>query len=290
MAELFKVLTKRFPRNFIIANPFWGSFVIMAFCILFAILYKPLGTHESRYFNYPVTMLIYCSLSAVFIYIVIKIINRIPYFSQKKKWTIVKEIISVILVLTGMGIAIYFLAFLMEPPADRWNLSTFFDSWKASFLIGIIPFAFFTLSHYRHLFVEEISSEFPPGAGFSTDTSEKEVKIQIESQLKKEELSFYPHEFIYAESDGNYVAFYIATEQGTQKKLIRNSISNVEQQLELVPYFNRTHRAFIVNVNKIISKQGNSLGYRLKLSGTDAEIPVSRQKIASFDLLLSRYK
>jgi DNA-binding LytR/AlgR family response regulator len=61
-----------------------------------------------------------------------------------------------------------------------------------------------------------------------------------------------------------------------QKKVIRNSITDVEQQLAHIPYLARTHRAFIVNLKKIKSKKGNSLGYRLRLQGTEAEIPVSR--------------
>ncbi|HDR51577.1 MAG TPA: LytTR family transcriptional regulator, partial [Mariniphaga anaerophila] len=55
------------------------------------------------------------------------------------------------------------------------------------------------------------------------------------------------------------------------------------------PFFVRTHRAFIINLKKIKSKKGNSLGYRLRLQGTDSEIPVSRNNTRNFSQLLKQF-
>ena len=290
MKRFAKILNKRYPQNFILKNPLPGSLIFLAFSFLFAIIYQPLKSHASQSFNYPVTMAIYCIASSLLIFILIKIIKITPFYSDKKEWTFVKEITSIFWVLAGMGITVYLMGFLMEKPDKRWNLDTFFDSFISAFLLGIIPFAFFTLSNYRHLLVTDIIKDFENNGDELPVAQDKEDIIQIRSKLKKEELGFYPHEFIYAESDGNYVAFYLADEHGTRKKIIRNSISNIEQQLADIPFFIRIHRAFIVNVKKIRSKKGNTLGYRLKLSGSDSEIPVSRQKVSPFDELLSRYK
>jgi DNA-binding LytR/AlgR family response regulator len=117
-----------------------------------------------------------------------------------------------------------------------------------------------------------------------------EELIHIESQLKKEDVSFYPGQLIYAESDGNYVVFYLDIDDRLQKKSVRNSITNIEGQLSSIPYLMRIHRAFIVNLRKVTVKKGNSLGYRLKLSGTDAEIPVSRQNTIAFDKNIRVYE
>lgn len=113
--------------------------------------------------------------------------------------------------------------------------------------------------------------------------------VQISSQLKNEDLSFYPGEFIYAESDGNYVVFYLFKNNQVKKEIIRNSINSIEQQLSGIPYFLRTHRAFIVNLKKVRSKQGNTLGYLLKLNETELKIPVSRNNTRIFNELFSKY-
>lgn len=287
--KILSLLNKRYPRNFILRNPFWGSLIIMVFCFIFTILYKPLNAHESRFFNYTVTMAIYFFGSSVCVFALIKIIKVIPFYADKAEWTFLKEITAVLMVLFGMGITVYFMGFFMEVSINRWNLATFVDSCTAAFLIGVIPLAFFTLSNYRHLLVTEMTKDFEPDIDTSPVPGQEE-KIQIVSRLKKEKVGFYPHEFIYAEFSGNYVVFYLAGESGARKAVIRNSISDIEQQLSVIPFFIRIHRAFIVNVKKILSKKGNTLGYRLKLSGTDSEIPVSRQKVHPFDELLSRYK
>ncbi len=106
--------------------------------------------------------------------------------------------------------------------------------------------------------------------------------------MKKEDLNFYSEQFIYAASDGNYVDFFIEGTNGIIKKTIRNSISNVEEQLFRFPQFFRTHRAFIVNLKRLEKKQGNSLGYDLNLSGIDEKIPVARNKIKAFNKQLKK--
>ncbi|MCA1759582.1 MAG: LytTR family transcriptional regulator, partial [Bacteroidales bacterium] len=147
------------------------------------------------------------------------------------------------------------------------------------------PFLFFTTLNYLHW----ISPEVMYDSAVSGSTSESEELLQISSQLKKESLSFYPSQLIYAESESNYVNFYLLSGDKVQKKVIRNSITDVEQQLAHIPFFARTHRAFIVNLKKIKSKKGNSLGYRLRLQGTDAEIPVSRNNTRNFSQLFRQF-
>jgi DNA-binding LytR/AlgR family response regulator len=186
-----------------------------------------------------------------------------------------------------MGITVYFSGFLLEPPDQRWNIITFLDSLLKAFLIFSVPISFFSLINYRYLLVSDIIKQFK--AETYSSPGESEELIRIESQLKKEELLFYPNQLIYAESDGNYIAFHLNLENQIKKRIIRNSISNVEQQLSAIPFLFRTHRAYIVNLKKVSSQKGNTLGYRLKLSGIDSEIPVSRQKTRDFDQIMKRY-
>jgi len=287
--HISKWLNNTYPQNYIIKKPFVGSLIIIAFSFLFLTIYKPLHTHESQFFSYGLTMAIYCSVMSVPVIVITRLLKWIRYFSNPEEWTILKEIISVLLILLGTGITIYFTAFLVEMPTQRWNLSTFFDSCKYAFLIGIIPFAFFTVINYRYLFVTDIEQSFKPDT-LSPSQEQTEELLQIGSQLKKEALRFYPGQFIYAESDGNYVVFYLSVDDKIKKEMIRNSISNIAQQLSAIPFIMRTHRAFIVNVKKVNSQKGSTLGYHLKLAGTDAEVPVSRQNTRDFNLLLKQYQ
>jgi len=281
-------LNKKYPQNYIIKNPFFGTIIFFVFCIGFAILYKPLELHESRFFSYNMTVTVYFIIVAFPLFGLVNILKRISYFSNSDDWTILREILSISILLSGIGITVYFSGFLLEPPSERWNIMTFLDSLLSAFLIGVVPFAFFTIINYRYLLVADIIKNFNPET-YQTSSGQSEELIRIESQLKKEELAFYPGQFIYAESDGNYIVFYLNVENQIKKRMIRNSISNIEQQLSVIPFLFRTHRAYIVNVKTVSSQKGNTLGYRLKLIGTETEIPVSRQKTRDFDQIMKRY-
>jgi hypothetical protein len=281
-------LKKRYPQNYIIKNPLIGSLIFLGFCILFIILYKPQQTHESRFFSYNITVAVYCFIVTIPLYGILKVLKIFKFFSDPEDWTVLKELLAILISLIGIGIAVYFSGFLMEPPVQRWNFVTFFDSLFSAFLIFVVPLSFFTIINYRYLLVSDIIKQFNNEA-YIKSSGESEELIRIESQLKKEELNFFPDQFIYAESDGNYTAFHLKLDNQVKKKIIRNSISNIEQQLSPIPFLFRTHRAFIVNIKMVDSQKGNTLGYRIKLSGIEDEIPVSRQKTRDFDQILSRY-
>jgi len=287
--RIYKWLIKYYPQNFIIRRPYPGTLIFLTFCFLFTIIYRPLEMHEARFFSYEITIAVYCFIISIPLIGFVKILKSVRYFSMPEEWTILKEIISIVLILSGIGIVVYFAGFIIELPAQRWNLPTFFDSFKNSFLIGIMPFLFFTIINYRYLFVTDVERNFTPGTD-SSFPEEPEEKVEILSHLKKEELSFYPSQLLYAESDGNYVVFYMNINDQISKKIIRNSISNIEQQLSVIPFIMRIHRAFIVNVKKVVSQKGNTLGYHIKLSGIESEIPVSRQNTRNFDMLLKRFR
>ncbi len=289
LAKISTWLNKKYPQNYIIRKPYAGAMIFLIVCICFALIYKPFQIHESRFFNTVITIALYCLIQAVPLIVFVKILKRTRYFSDAAGWTILKEISAILILLLSIGITVYFAGFLLEPPHMRWTLSTFFNSVITASLISVIPLAFFSIINYRYLFVTDLIKNFNTDINSMTPEQTEEL-IHIASQLKKEELVFYPGQFLYAESDGNYIIFHLNVENHIRKIIIRNSISNIEQQLSPIPYFFRIHRAFIVNIKKISSQKGNTLGYRLKFPGTDVEIPVSRQKTRDFDEVMKRYR
>lgn len=286
---IYKWLNRKYPQNFIIKHAVVGSVVCLVFCLGFLLIYRPLGTHESRILSYGSTMAIYCFILAVSVLVMIRILRTMKYFSDTEEWTILKECLSILFILAGMGVFIYLVGFVVEEPSGRWNLATFFDSCKSAFLIGIIPFLFFTLMNSRYFYTYNVRTESQPTAD-SSETAQPATMIQIDSKLKKENLNFYPDEFLYATSEGNYVVFYLYRDNKVRKEIIRNSISNIEEQLSQFPFVVRTHRAFIVNIQHVYLKKGNALGYQLKLTNIETEIPVSRPNIHSFDRLFEQLR
>jgi DNA-binding LytR/AlgR family response regulator len=189
-----------------------------------------------------------------------------------------------------LGIALYVLGFLVEGPHKRWNILTFLGSLEIAFLTGIIPLTFFTAINYRYLFSHVIRYNETETASAGLGERVPEDLIRISSQLKKEDLSFYPNQFIYCAADGNYVVFHLIINEKYIKKMIRNSINNIEQQLIRMPSILRIHRAFIVNLKMVESKRGNTMGYQLKFNNIDGEVPVSRNNTKNFDQKIRQFR
>lgn len=286
---LSNLLEKKYPQNFIIRKPFIGALLILAISFVFIVLYKPFHVHPARTFSFAFTMAAYCFSMAIPVFVIARILKLFSFFSEGSNWTLGKEITAAMLTLLGMGLFVYFTGFIMEEPADRWNWSTFSSSMLIGILVGLVPVSFFTLINFRYLFVKDISLEYHP-VTYHAGHRQNIDKISIPSQLKKEELRFHPEEMVYAESDGNYVVFYLQANDQLQKRMVRNSMQQIEQHLSGFRFILRVHRAFMVNLKCICSVKGNSLGYRIRLTGTDAEIPVSRQNARHFIELLRQYQ
>ena len=281
----FALLKNPLPRNYILKNPLKGSLVLYVFFFGFTLIYRPLGTHPGRFSGYELTMAFYALFAALSAFGMLTLLNRSRWFSGETSWNITKELASILCILLTMGLAVYAAGFLLEEPAGRLNFSTLLNSVFNVALAGFLPFLFFILMNHR-LWLPESEVRIPE----SPEAPRGPSKVNIISQLKKEELSFYPDELIYAESDGNYVHFYLLTENKVHKRTIRNSINQVEEQLAEYPRIFRTHRAFLVNLDKIRMRKGNSLGYQLKLVGIDEEIPVSRNNTRKFIQLLNSHR
>jgi hypothetical protein len=277
---------RRYPQNYLIRKPFSGALVLFLFSFLFTLMYHPLNVHDSIYFGFEITMLIYTAISAMAAGLSIVSLKRIQGFRKTGEWTIGKESLFIFLVLLLIGVSVYLLAFVLEEPAlnSRWNLSTLLDSMKHVVLIYILPFAFFSLINARFLFLD-----FRSTVDTFREEGKQELMVHIDSSLKKESLDFWADELVYAVADGNYVIFCLYRDNTLKKIPIRNSISNIERQVKKIPMYYRCHRGFIINLLKVESKRGNASGYTLRMMHTSDNIPVSRNKIIEFDRRLAEF-
>lgn len=280
-----QIFTKPFPQSYLINQPFRGAFIFFIILFLFVVLYRPLEVHQTAFLNFYTTALIYCAIISLSELLVALLISRTNFFSKSGNWTIGRELLALAMILNITGISVYFAGFLMETESDRLNFSTFFNSYYRSVLLAMVPVIVPSLLNIRYAFAPLTFQRYENNLQDKTQ-AEPEKLIHISSRAKKEHLSFCPGEFIYAESKGNYVIFHLKTQNGPVETSIRNSITEIENQLSSVPGFMRIHRAFIVNLHKITSRDGNAMGYRLTLKDCNDVIPVSRQNTRAFEQVM----
>lgn len=101
--------------------------------------------------------------------------------------------------------------------------------------------------------------------------------IDFTTDTNNESLSLTVSEVVYIKSSDNYVEIVYKDFDSFKKKLLRNTLKNIELQIRQYSNFIRCHRTCIVNVH-FIEKLHRSAGNQwLTVKGYDIKLPVSRQ-------------
>lgn len=104
--------------------------------------------------------------------------------------------------------------------------------------------------------------------------AEKEVVIQ--GQGIGATLRLNPANIIYVESMSNYADICYIADNETKHTTLRITLKQIRATLEDVDSIVQCHRAFLVNLNFVVSLSTRSQGYQLQLFGIEKQIPVSR--------------
>ena len=113
----------------------------------------------------------------------------------------------------------------------------------------------------------------------SQDQSET-TDITISSDASKKELVLDIRDLLLIEAEDNYSRVYLKDGAGVKKVLFRSTLKKMHDQLAGVDNIFRCHRSYLINANSVESISGKAQNYRLKISGVNKQIPVSR----SFDI------
>jgi DNA-binding LytR/AlgR family response regulator len=101
--------------------------------------------------------------------------------------------------------------------------------------------------------------------------------VEFISENLNENFSLLIAEVIFIRSADNYVEIVYKESEGFKKKLIRNTLKNIEQQTRQYSNFLRCHRICIVNVHYIDKLIRYNENHWLMIKGYHEQLPVSRQ-------------
>ncbi len=286
--KIREFLRRGYPQNFIVKKPFAGSLTFALICYLFLIIYRPSESHASSGMSYPLTMALYCFAISIFITVAVTLFKKISLLSKSDGWSVKDEITANLILLFLLGVSAYLSGFLIEDSSGRLNIATISNSFINASLLGSAPLLTISLlngfnsSRYNHILPSHDHSK-------SKDVEQsQEGIVSVISKLKREELTLNTRQFVYAKADGNYVEFYLKETNGNKKVIIRNFINETELQFSLYPHIMRVHRKYLVNLKHVESKKGNALSLKIRVTGEERDIPVSRNNIKQFNHLLER--
>lgn len=110
---------------------------------------------------------------------------------------------------------------------------------------------------------------------FSEKYANKHIELISENESSNFRLLI--STIVFAKSADNYVEVGYHSEGVVKKKMLRNRLRNIEQQLGEYNNFIRTHRTSLVNIQYIDKLNKNFNTYWLSLDNTEETVPVSRQ-------------
>lgn len=204
-----------------------------------------------------------------------------PEFYKEEGWTVWKQIVNLLMVILFIAVGNWLYSTFVFGWGLRWDVFCVFALF--TLVIGLFPTVLFILLNQNRLLAIHLeeATEMNLHLQRSVSAMESIETAEIVSLLSfqggtRESMELDSKDLLYIESDGNYIRVNYQKGGRTMQCLLRMTMKQAEEVTGRSPLVAKCHRAFLVNLRKVVKISGNSQGYRLLLEGCPEEIPVSR--------------
>ncbi|MBD8525607.1 LytR/AlgR family response regulator transcription factor [Pseudomarimonas arenosa] len=123
--------------------------------------------------------------------------------------------------------------------------------------------------------------ELERAARHSADSAASDWPSTLAIEASDGQLALSFSAFRYAEAEQNYVNVVWHEQNRRHQRLLRMTLSELEQQLARYPVF-RCHRSFLISLPAVTEARGNAQGYQLNLRELPETVPVARSRLTDF--------
>ena len=239
---------------------------------LFVLFFEPFPLEKMEYNN---RLVFIAGLAGIVFMIVVIVRNTMPRLFENKNHELYKLPFPtflegfLILALTSVSFAFY-IRYVANIPI------TFHIMFKVV-VISLIPpvtLRLYDLIHYLQWQNQILKNNITAS---ENETKTKNPVIEIESENKTEHVKMLADDVAFIKSADNYVEIVFREDGEMKKRLIRNTLKNIEEQIKSCTNFLRCHRICIVNTSHIEKLQRFRSNYVISIKGISEKIPVSRQ-------------
>ena len=267
-----------------------GAFIVGVSLFLYFIQPFSYDFDEHRYPFWIISLINGTLIGALFIVYMGIIKGFASRLIDEEFWTLGRELGFWMVFLLLAGVGNFFLRELIYDNPNNFSFYYFRTEVIHALIVGSFFLLFIVTGKYLHI-VSSTTGKATTWDRVVRDFREgqqQNAEVSIQSDSPQDGIRFRIPEFLYARVDGNYIEFYLRESDGEIKRHIkRNTLLNVERQLDEIPNIIRVHRSYLVNLYKVESVQGNAQGYKLSIKDSNAEVPVSRSYIPDFDAAMS---
>ncbi|HKH62152.1 MAG TPA: LytTR family transcriptional regulator DNA-binding domain-containing protein [Flavitalea sp.] len=293
---LSKMLRQPFPyegglKNHLAIAAFFGLFIFV-----FLMIFAPfdLDRHPTR--KLLAIALSYGLITTTCIFIMSSIFPLFfPAFFNESSWTTGKQILITAAIVFIVGLSNYLVSpFLVD---TKWNVQSAVWFQGITLAISFLPVTVYILSKQNRL-LRKFSQQAEKIDEKLQQSIEEKGKQEIEENVshnivlhgdyQDERIEVFADDLVLVSSASNYIKVFHLQKTSLVHSIIRSTLRKAEESLSTNPNFFKCHRAFIVNLDKVVHVEGNAQGYRIKIDGYDELIPVSRNLSSEFsDKLLA---
>lgn len=221
------------------------------------------------------------------------------------KWTLGKQIIWNVLLMVFITLLNVYVTQLMHQmilPFWWWLVML-----KWVLMLGILPVAVAELiaynQHLRHnlktaIQLSQLVKQQPVAADNSSNLPSASANISHQSftaplpddtgpiiltgENQGEKLELLPDNLLAVQALDNYVNVFWKADDQLQSTLLRNTLTNIADQVSDAVHMYRSHRSWLVNVQRVAGVDGNAQGLKLSVELMDQQVPVSRSNISGY--------
>lgn len=287
---MLNFLQKPYPFDNNLRKNLTITFSISIFVFLFLLFFQPFGL---KTLPEDLKIWIFLGFGFVTLFSIVLVIFIVPKIFPKifieEKWTILKEILfiqaNVLTITFGNYFYSYFLGF------HEFTLNDFISNFIDTFAVGIFPVSFIVVFNYIAKLKRNLKESKMLNIELTKKNSdyikEQSETILLSSESGNENIELDLKNLLFIESTSNYIVVKYEIENKLQEKILRSSLTRIEESLSEFEQVFRCHRTYLVNIQNIKSITGNSQGYKLIFAGS-VEIPVARSKSKLLKTLLKK--
>lgn len=119
------------------------------------------------------------------------------------------------------------------------------------------------------------------GVGEEKEGKASEPMLRLVGNVSNSSIEIPASAVIYIESMANYADIWYLDNDEPRHKMLRITLKQIKENIGDHAFLVQCHRAFIVNLNFVVTMTSRNAGYQLLLFGTEKLIPVSRNNAAA---------
>ncbi len=221
------LLRKRIPYLFTLKNVLFISIFLGGIQVFITVYLEPHGTGGYQVSGRNLKLAGF-AICFVFPSLIFYGIERLIYNLQNKVWKLYQEVISKILISISIATASYFYNINVInsiPPS--------LQGWVEHMAVFALPYIPIFIPFLIIIYLILLRGHSP-----------KENKLIITGQNHDDVLKIIESQFVYAESDQNYVKIFYKKGEQIDSKFMRSSLQNIEDQIKIAV---RVHRSCLIN-------------------------------------------